>query len=116
MESKHLVLFFFFFATILLEISAQSSSSSDIKGTEADGVDGGRKLYHIRYPRGLKPYCDKRCWVRCTGNSNHKACLRTCGTCCSRCRCVPPGRYASRNSCGACYARMTTHHGWLKCP
>ncbi|CAI0382708.1 unnamed protein product [Linum tenue] len=59
--------------------------------------------------------CGGACKARCRLASRHKMCIRACGTCCSRCNCVPPGTSGNRDVC-PCYARMTTHGGRLKCP
>ncbi|ESW25671.1 hypothetical protein PHAVU_003G055500 [Phaseolus vulgaris] len=60
--------------------------------------------------------CGERCKVRCSLESRPKICTRACGTCCSRCKCVPPGPYGNREVCGKCYTDMTTHGNKPKCP
>ncbi|XP_020202286.1 gibberellin-regulated protein 1 [Cajanus cajan] len=60
--------------------------------------------------------CGVRCRVRCSLHSRPKICTRACGTCCFRCKCVPPGTYGNREVCGKCYTDMTTHGNKLKCP
>ncbi|WVZ22801.1 hypothetical protein V8G54_001345, partial [Vigna mungo] len=60
--------------------------------------------------------CGDRCRVRCSLHSRPKICARACGTCCSRCNCVPPGTYGNREVCGKCYTDMMTHGNKPKCP
>ncbi|XP_039131438.1 gibberellin-regulated protein 14-like [Dioscorea cayenensis subsp. rotundata] len=62
------------------------------------------------------PDCGKLCGVRCSKHSRPNLCKRACGTCCFRCKCVPPGTYGNREVCGSCYVNMTTHHNKPKCP
>ncbi|RZB51881.1 Snakin-2, partial [Glycine soja] len=68
--------------------------------------------------RRLLPFvdCGARCRVRCSLHSRPKICSRACGTCCFRCRCVPPGTYGNREMCGKCYTDMITHGNKPKCP
>ncbi|KMZ56589.1 Gibberellin-regulated protein 11 [Zostera marina] len=60
--------------------------------------------------------CPSLCLVRCAKHSRPNHCHRACGTCCFRCKCVPPGTYGNREMCGQCYTDMTTHHNRTKCP
>ncbi|KAF5198468.1 Gibberellin-regulated family protein [Thalictrum thalictroides] len=60
--------------------------------------------------------CDKLCAVRCSLHSRPNVCTRACGTCCMKCKCVPPGTSGNRGKCGYCYANMKTHGNKLKCP
>ncbi|XP_022137473.1 snakin-2-like [Momordica charantia] len=60
--------------------------------------------------------CGGSCKRRCGAHSRPKLCIRACGTCCARCRCVPPGTSGNREVCGRCYTGMTTHHNKTKCP
>ncbi|QHO59415.1 Gibberellin-regulated protein [Arachis hypogaea] len=53
--------------------------------------------------------CGAKCEARCSAHSRKKICTRACGTCCSRCKCVPPGTYGNREVCGRCYTDMVTH-------
>ncbi|TYJ34894.1 hypothetical protein E1A91_A05G199400v1 [Gossypium mustelinum] len=55
------------------------------------------------------------CAERCKLSSRPNLCKRACGTCCSRCNCVPPGTYDNYDVC-PCYRDMTTHGGRHKCP
>ncbi|XP_054823424.1 snakin-2-like [Prosopis cineraria] len=68
--------------------------------------------------RRLLPFidCGVRCGERCGRHSRPKICLRACGTCCARCKCVPPGTYGHREMCGKCYTDMLTHGNKPKCP
>nr|UYE91517.1 snakin 6 [Mentha longifolia] len=68
--------------------------------------------------RRLLPYvdCGQRCKERCSLHSRPNLCNRACGTCCVRCKCVPPGTSGNRELCGACYTDMTTHGNRTKCP
>ncbi|KAK4599985.1 hypothetical protein RGQ29_009871 [Quercus rubra] len=59
--------------------------------------------------------CGAACSARCQLSSRPNLCKRACGTCCSRCSCVPPGTSGNHNVC-PCYATMTTRGGKLKCP
>ncbi|CAA7397953.1 unnamed protein product [Spirodela intermedia] len=59
--------------------------------------------------------CARACAGRCRLSSRPNLCKRACGTCCSRCNCVPPGTAGNREVC-PCYARMTTRGGRPKCP
>ncbi|KAG5229931.1 snakin [Salix suchowensis] len=53
---------------------------------------------------------------RCSLHSRPNMCTRACGTCCARCKCVPPGTSGNREVCGTCYTDMTTHGNKTKCP
>lgn len=60
--------------------------------------------------------CGGLCKKRCSLHSRPNVCTRACGTCCSRCNCVPPGTSGNREMCGRCYTDMTTHGNKTKCP
>ncbi|KAF8399324.1 hypothetical protein HHK36_015189 [Tetracentron sinense] len=60
--------------------------------------------------------CGGLCKVRCSRHSRPNVCSRACGTCCVRCKCVPPGTSGNRELCGSCYTDMTTHGNKTKCP
>ncbi|CAA0826648.1 Gibberellin-regulated protein 14 [Striga hermonthica] len=60
--------------------------------------------------------CNGLCQHRCSHHSRPKVCFRACGTCCVRCKCVPPGTSGNREVCGKCYTDMTTHGNKTKCP
>ncbi|KAL2937233.1 Gibberellin-regulated protein 3 [Bienertia sinuspersici] len=55
------------------------------------------------------------CVIRCSKNSRTNLCERACGSCCKRCKCVPPGTYGNYDVC-PCYASLTTRGGRPKCP
>ncbi|XP_078161735.1 gibberellin-regulated protein 1-like [Carex rostrata] len=59
--------------------------------------------------------CGSTCLTRCQQSSRPNLCKRACGTCCSRCSCVPLGTYGNYDSC-PCYRDMTTKGGERKCP
>ncbi|CAL0306831.1 unnamed protein product [Lupinus luteus] len=71
--------------------------------------DGNRRLMQYIDCGGL-------CKSRCSVHSRPNLCNRVCGTCCVRCKCVPPGTYGNRELCGTCYTDMTTHGNKTKCP
>ncbi|KAJ6868865.1 snakin-2-like isoform X1 [Populus alba x Populus x berolinensis] len=60
--------------------------------------------------------CGGLCKQRCSLHSRPNVCTRACGTCCVRCKCVPPGTSGNREVCGTCYTDMTTHGNKTKCP
>ncbi|CAN4086151.1 unnamed protein product [Withania somnifera] len=60
--------------------------------------------------------CGGLCKYRCSLHSRPNVCFRACGTCCVRCKCVPPGTFGNREKCGKCYTEMTTHGNKTKCP
>ncbi|WOL19853.1 snakin-2 [Canna indica] len=60
--------------------------------------------------------CAGLCGARCSQHSRPNLCMRACGTCCFRCKCVPPGTSGNREMCGSCYTDMTTHGNRTKCP
>ncbi|WCJ21712.1 Gibberellin-regulated family protein [Euphorbia peplus] len=68
--------------------------------------------------RRLLPFldCEGLCKGRCSLHSRPNVCTRACGTCCLRCKCVPPGTSGNRQLCGTCYTDMTTHSNKTKCP
>ncbi|KAG5522295.1 hypothetical protein RHGRI_034473 [Rhododendron griersonianum] len=61
-------------------------------------------------------HCGGLCKERCSVHSRPNVCSRACGTCCVRCKCVPPGTSGNREICGKCYTDMTTHGNRTKCP
>ncbi|XP_073119842.1 uncharacterized protein [Henckelia pumila] len=69
----------------------------------------------VKPPRTILE-CIPQCMVRCKNHSRKNICMRTCLTCCNRCKCVPPGQYGNKEKCGKCYTDMTTRGGKLKCP
>ncbi|KAE8729052.1 Snakin-2 [Hibiscus syriacus] len=63
----------------------------------------------------MKIDCGGPCAARCRLSSRPNLCKRACGTCCSRCNCVPSGTAGNQEMC-PCYASLTTHGGRRKCP
>ncbi|XP_059292178.1 gibberellin-regulated protein 3-like [Lycium ferocissimum] len=106
MASKLLLLFTFFLFCLL----AHASSDIEIEDHQTQVVKGAN--------RRLMAYvdCGGLCKVRCSKHSRPNLCNRACGTCCMRCKCVPPGTYGNRHLCGKCYTDMTTHGNKTKCP
>ncbi|XP_052173982.1 gibberellin-regulated protein 11-like [Diospyros lotus] len=102
MVSRWLVL-----VAVLLFCISQGSSDAEI---EAQVVKGAN--------RRLLPFmdCGGLCKERCSLHSRPNVCNRACGTCCVRCKCVPPGTSGNREVCGRCYTDMTTHGNRTKCP
>ncbi|KAK4263295.1 hypothetical protein QN277_028730 [Acacia crassicarpa] len=105
----------------------QPSHSWVVKGPNSVQVSSDAKIndHHpshslvVKGPnRRLLPFinCGVRCSERCKLHSRPKICLRACGTCCERCKCVPPGTYGHREMCGRCYTDMLTHDNKPKCP
>ncbi|XP_006342570.1 gibberellin-regulated protein 1-like [Solanum tuberosum] len=87
-----------------------------------DGGDGDNQVVYTAGPEGANnptyiptSECGTACEARCSLASRHKMCLRACGTCCTRCNCVPPGTSGNQDLC-PCYRDMLTHHGKHKCP
>ncbi|XP_024023926.1 gibberellin-regulated protein 3-like [Morus notabilis] len=97
---------------VLLFCILQVSSEAQIEDKEESQVV-------VKGPnRRLLPFldCEGLCKVRCSKHSRQNVCKRACGTCCDRCKCVPPGTAGNREMCGTCYTDMTTHGNRPKCP
>ncbi|XP_010913495.1 snakin-2 [Elaeis guineensis] len=60
--------------------------------------------------------CGGACKDRCKLHSRQNVCNRACITCCSVCKCVPPGTYGHAELCGKCYTDWKTHGNRTKCP
>ncbi|PON95860.1 Gibberellin regulated protein [Trema orientale] len=98
---------------VLLFCLSQVSSESQIENQET------HPAVVVKGPnRRLLPYldCAGLCNVRCSKHSRPNVCTRACGTCCARCKCVPPGTAGNREVCGKCYTDMLTHGNKPKCP
>ncbi|XP_030449574.1 snakin-2-like [Syzygium oleosum] len=94
----------------LLVCTIQVSSDIDLENSHAQIVKGAnRRLLQTMDCGGL-------CKERCSLHSRPNVCTRACGTCCYRCKCVPPGTSGNREVCGKCYTDMTTHNNQTKCP
>ncbi|XP_042509331.1 gibberellin-regulated protein 1-like [Macadamia integrifolia] len=59
--------------------------------------------------------CGAACAARCGESKRPRLCKRSCGSCCFRCQCVPPGTSGNYEAC-PCYAAITTHGNKRKCP
>ncbi|KAK1296962.1 Gibberellin-regulated protein 11 [Acorus calamus] len=59
--------------------------------------------------------CKGACLIRCSKSGRPNLCNRACNSCCSTCKCVPPGTSGNYNVC-PCYFKITTHGGARKCP
>ncbi|OAY30932.1 snakin-2 isoform X2 [Manihot esculenta] len=103
-----LVLAVFLFC--LAEVSSDLKTDPEVAHTTQIGVRGGNR----RLMQGID--CGGLCKRRCSLHSRPKLCTRACGTCCVRCKCVPPGTSGNREVCGKCYTQMITHGNKTKCP
>ncbi|KAM7484278.1 hypothetical protein LguiA_000287 [Lonicera macranthoides] len=94
------------FCVVVQEVS----SDAEIEDPQTQVVKGVN--------RRLLPFldCEGLCKQRCGLHSRPNVCTRACGTCCVRCKCVPPGTSGNREMCGKCYTDMTTHANKTKCP
>ncbi|OMO77521.1 Gibberellin regulated protein [Corchorus capsularis] len=95
--------------------------SSDVKIEQDISAVGVGEMVVVRARGGNRRAmqeidCGELCKVRCSLNSRPNRCKRACGTCCVRCKCVPPGTSGNRELCGTCYTGMTTHGNSTKCP
>ncbi|KAB2051538.1 hypothetical protein ES319_A12G061400v1 [Gossypium barbadense] len=59
--------------------------------------------------------CGVACEGRCRLSKRPNLCKRSCGSCCHRCKCVPPGTSGNYEAC-PCYANLTTRKNVRKCP
>ncbi|KAB1213538.1 Snakin-1 [Morella rubra] len=59
--------------------------------------------------------CDSKCKVRCSKAGVQDRCLKYCGICCEKCKCVPSGTYGNKNEC-PCYRDYKNSKGKAKCP
>ncbi|KAE8685961.1 Gibberellin-regulated protein 3 [Hibiscus syriacus] len=59
--------------------------------------------------------CGVACEGRCRLSKRKNLCKRSCGSCCARCLCVPPGTAGNHQAC-PCYANLRTHNNVPKCP
>ncbi|KAL6514190.1 Snakin-1 [Orobanche hederae] len=60
-------------------------------------------------------YCEKRCDSRCAVAGVKDRCLKYCGICCAKCKCVPSGTSGNKHQC-PCYRDMRSSKGKPKCP
>ncbi|XP_042047917.1 gibberellin-regulated protein 1-like isoform X1 [Salvia splendens] len=96
---------------LLLLISLALVSSDIESGEETTVVAKGNNRRLLDFVD-----CGQECKRRCSLHSRPNVCNRACGTCCQRCKCVPPGTHGNREVCGSCYTDMTTHRNRTKCP
>ncbi|KAI9118473.1 hypothetical protein K1719_010805 [Acacia pycnantha] len=61
------------------------------------------------------PFCDGKCTERCKKAGVQDRCLRFCGICCEKCKCVPSGTYGNKHEC-PCYRDLKNNKGNPKCP
>ncbi|OMO84633.1 Gibberellin regulated protein [Corchorus olitorius] len=59
--------------------------------------------------------CGLACQGRCRLSKRPNLCKRACGSCCAKCKCVPPGTAGNHNAC-PCYANLLTRNKFHKCP
>ncbi|EEF52313.1 peamaclein [Ricinus communis] len=60
-------------------------------------------------------FCDSKCEKRCEKAGVKDRCLKYCGICCEKCKCVPSGTYGNKHEC-PCYRDMKNSKGKPKCP
>ncbi|KAF5739457.1 hypothetical protein HS088_TW12G00663 [Tripterygium wilfordii] len=60
-------------------------------------------------------FCDGKCKVRCSKAGLQERCLKYCGICCEKCKCVPSGTYGNKHEC-SCYRNFKNSKGKPKCP
>ncbi|KAI4337027.1 hypothetical protein L6164_015488 [Bauhinia variegata] len=61
------------------------------------------------------PFCNSKCKARCSKAGMQDRCLRFCGICCDKCKCVPSGTYGNKHEC-PCYRDLKNGKGKPKCP
>ncbi|XP_044481205.1 snakin-2-like [Mangifera indica] len=103
---------------VLLFSLGVAEVSSDLRIEENEDVTHVEQLVVRGANRRLMQDidCGGLCKQRCSVHSRPNLCNRACGTCCLRCKCVPPGTSGNRELCGTCYTDMTTHGNKTKCP
>ncbi|XP_014503796.1 peamaclein [Vigna radiata var. radiata] len=60
-------------------------------------------------------FCSSKCANRCSKAGRKDRCLKFCGICCSKCKCVPSGTYGNKHEC-PCYRDLKNSKGKGKCP
>ncbi|XP_057964055.1 peamaclein-like [Malania oleifera] len=63
----------------------------------------------------VSPFCGKKCGDRCVNAGYKDRCLKYCGICCEKCKCVPSGTYGNKHEC-PCYRDLKNSKGNPKCP
>ncbi|XP_061343290.1 peamaclein-like [Gastrolobium bilobum] len=59
--------------------------------------------------------CSSKCARRCSKAGLKYRCLKFCGICCNKCKCVPSGTYGNKHEC-PCYRDLKNSKGKPKCP
>ncbi|QCD99011.1 peamaclein-like [Vigna unguiculata] len=60
-------------------------------------------------------FCASKCAQRCSKAGMKDRCMKFCGICCSKCKCVPSGTYGNKHEC-PCYRDLKNSKGKGKCP
>ncbi|AES59365.1 putative gibberellin regulated protein [Medicago truncatula] len=60
-------------------------------------------------------FCSSKCGQRCSKAGMKDRCMKFCGICCGKCKCVPSGTYGNKHEC-PCYRDMKNSKGKPKCP
>ncbi|KAB2031046.1 hypothetical protein CXB51_011038 [Gossypium anomalum] len=60
-------------------------------------------------------FCNSKCKIRCSKAGIRARCLKYCGICCAKCKCVPSGTYGNKHEC-PCYRDLKNSKGKPKCP
>ncbi|PIN01566.1 hypothetical protein CDL12_25925 [Handroanthus impetiginosus] len=63
----------------------------------------------------LSSFCENKCGARCSKAGIQDRCLKYCGICCEKCKCVPSGTNGNKHEC-PCYRDMKNSKGQPKCP
>ncbi|KAJ9146969.1 hypothetical protein P3X46_029181 [Hevea brasiliensis] len=80
---------------------------------EKISINGANEPAHA--PSSQTIDCGVACEGRCKMSKRLRLCQRACGSCCAKCKCVPPGTYGNLEFC-PCYANLTTRKQVRKCP
>ncbi|KAH6793550.1 Gibberellin-regulated family protein [Perilla frutescens var. hirtella] len=79
------------------------------------GILLSNTLVESSYADGDVDYCGKNCKARCAQAGVLDRCLKYCGICCAKCKCVPSGTYGNKHQC-PCYRDLRNSKGNPKCP
>ncbi|KAF7817455.1 peamaclein-like [Senna tora] len=72
-------------------------------------------LFEVTIAASDAELCDSKCGKRCSKAGVQDRCLRFCGICCDKCKCVPSGTYGNKHEC-PCYRDLKNSKGKPKCP
>ncbi|KAL2318482.1 hypothetical protein Fmac_032358 [Flemingia macrophylla] len=72
-------------------------------------------LFEVSMARSETVFCASKCARRCSKAGMKDRCMRFCGICCTKCKCVPSGTYGNKHEC-PCYRDMKNSKGKPKCP